>query len=99
MEYYAITEDWKGEKYLGITLKWDYINRNVSVYMPGYAQVDLINFQSEATTKPQDAPHQWNQPTYGVKTQYADTNNAYLVDAQSTLYVQQVCGMLLYYAI
>ena len=56
--------------------------------MPGYVQEDLLNFQNEATTKPQDVPHWWNQPTYGANNQYDDTDNADLVDAQSTLYVQ-----------
>ena len=37
--------------------------------------------------------HIWRQ------TQYADTDKADLVDAKSTLYVQQVCGTFLYYAI
>ena len=67
--------------------------------MLGYVQADLLKFQSEATTKPQDFLHRWNQPTYGAKTQYADTNNADLVDAQSTLYVQRFCGTFLCYAI
>ena len=91
-EDYEITEEWTGEKYLGLTLKWDYVNRNVSVSMPGYVKAALLKFQREATNKPQDALHWWNQPTYGAKTQYADTDEADLVDSKSTLYVQQVCG-------
>ena len=71
----------------------------MSVSMPVYIQSSLLKFQRETTTKPQDAPHWWNQPTYGAKTQHADTNKAYLVDAKSTLYVQQVCRTFLYYAI
>ena len=67
--------------------------------MPGYAQAALLKFQSEANTKPQDAPHWWNHPTYGAKTQYSDSKNSDLVDAQSTLYMQQVYGTFLYYAI
>ena len=84
-EDYDITEDWTGEKYLGLTLKWDYVNRNVSVSMPGYVKSALLKFQCEATTKPQYAPHRWNQPTHSVKTQYADTDKADLVDANYTL--------------
>ena len=70
----------------------------MSVSMPGYVQVSLLKFQSEATTKPQDAPHRWNQTIHGTKTHYYDTYNAELVDAQSTMYVQRVCGKFLYYA-
>ena len=49
--------------------------------------------------KSQDAPHHWNQPIYGTKTQYADTNTAELVDAHSKMYVQKVSGAFLYYTI
>ena len=98
-EDYDITEDWTEEKYLSLTLKWDYVNRNVSVSMPGYVKAALLKFQHKATTKPQDSSHRWNQPTYGAKTQYSDTEKADLVDAKYTLYVQQVCGTFLYYAI
>ena len=71
----------------------------MSVSMPGYVKAAILKFQRGATIKSQDAPHRWNQPTYGPKTQYADTDKADLVDANYTLYVQQVCGTLLYYAI
>ena len=33
-EDYKITEDWTREKYLGLTLKWDYFNINLSVSIP-----------------------------------------------------------------
>ena len=67
--------------------------------MPGYVKAALLKFQREATIKPQDAPHRWNQPTYGAKTQYANTIKADLVDAKSTLYGEQACGTFLYYTI
>ena len=57
-EDYTITEDWTGEKYLGLTLMWDYVNINVIVAMPGYVQTNLLKFQNKATIKPQDAPYQ-----------------------------------------
>ena len=67
--------------------------------MPGYVKSALLKFQREANTKHQYAPHRRNQPTYGAKTQYDDTDKADLVEKKSTLYVQQVCGTFLYYAI
>ena len=67
--------------------------------MPGYVKAALLKLQREATTNPQDAPHRWNQPTYGAKNQYADTDKADLVYEKYTLYVQQVCGTFLYYPI
>ena len=67
--------------------------------MSGYVKSALLKFQLEATTKPQDAPHRWNQRSYGAKNQYEETDKADLVDAKYTLYVQQVCVTFLYYAI
>ena len=56
-EDYEITEDWTGEKYLGLTLKWDCVNRNLSTSMLGYVKASLLTFQRESATKPHDAPH------------------------------------------
>ena len=67
--------------------------------MSGYVKASLLKFHREATTKPQDAPHRLNQPTYGTKTQYDETDKADLVNANSTLYIEQVCGYSLYYSI
>ena len=57
-----------GEKYLDLTLKWDYINRNVRVSMTGYVESALLKFQREATKKNQYFPHRWNQTMYGANT-------------------------------
>ena len=63
--------------------------------MLGYVQAALLELQNEASTKPKNAPHRWNQPKYGAKTQYADTDNADLVDVHSNIYVQRVCETFL----
>jgi hypothetical protein len=33
---YKMTTDWKGSLYCGISLDWDYVNRTVTLSMPGY---------------------------------------------------------------
>ncbi len=33
---YNITVDWEAHKYIGLTVKWDYLNRKVDLHMPGY---------------------------------------------------------------
>ena len=35
-EHYKITSDWKGKKYLGLDLDWDYDNSTVKLLMLGY---------------------------------------------------------------
>ena len=35
-EDYECKADWKGTRYIGLTLDWDYENREVHISMPGY---------------------------------------------------------------
>ena len=57
--YEAVSVDWAGTLYCGITLKWDYLQRTCELSMPGYVQQALNKFQHEITTtqKVTDAPH------------------------------------------
>ena len=41
---YEITADWKGKKYIGITLDWDYERHRVHLSMPGYIKAALQQF-------------------------------------------------------
>ena len=43
-ENYRIKEDWTGGKYIGITLDWDYVRRQVHLSMPGYNEAALKQF-------------------------------------------------------
>ena len=38
---YRIKSDWTGSKYIGITLDWDYVRRQVHLSMPGYREQGL----------------------------------------------------------
>ena len=38
---YTIMHEWKGKKYIGITLDWDYEQRQVHLSMPGYIEKAL----------------------------------------------------------
>jgi hypothetical protein len=46
---YAVKVDWKAEYYLGITTKWDYVNRTATSSMPGYVKEALLEFQHTST--------------------------------------------------
>ena len=43
--YKAVTRDWNGSVFCGISLKWDYTNRTVDLSMPGYIKKVLHKFQ------------------------------------------------------
>ncbi len=98
-EHYEILEDWKGTKFIGLTLKWDYSGRKVHISMPGYAEDALVRFQHKQPKRKQNAPHKHTPPNYGGKTQYAKPEQpSRLLDKVEKTYVQAVTGTLLYYA-
>ena len=96
--HYKVSEDWDGIRYCGLTIAWDYDNRTCDISMPGYIDRALQRFCHDKPSRPQHAPHTWEKPQYGAKTQYApapDTTPA--LSAEDTTRVQQVLGTLLYY--
>jgi hypothetical protein len=44
-EYYKCSCDWEGERYCGLTIKWDYAGQKVHLSMPGYVHKALTRFQ------------------------------------------------------
>ncbi len=95
---YETDTDWEGTRYLGLTLDWDYKNRNVHLSMPGYIKKTLLRFGHKPPHKPQHQPHEHATPTFGATIQYAkaeDTTQPLSKDDKK--YIQQVIGTLLYY--
>ena len=97
-ESYAITPEWKEEKYIGITLGWDYEQRQVHLSMPGYVEKALQQFNHPYPTKQQDLPYPHTPVKYRAKIQYAKTP----VDTQSVSevdkkFIQQVCKQFIFY--
>ena len=96
---YKLTTDWAGTSYLGLTLQWDYVARTVDISMPGYIEKALIRFQHSPPSRPQHSPHSWIAPQYGVQTQLTDhPDNTAALPVDGKLFIQQVLGVLLYYA-
>jgi hypothetical protein len=96
---YETDTDWEGTRYLGLTLDWDYKNRNVHLSMPGYIKKALLRFGHKPPDKPQHQPHEHTTPTYGATIQYAkaaDTSTP--LSKEEKKYIQQVIGTLLYYS-
>jgi hypothetical protein len=95
-EHYKLTCDWTGQRYIGITLDWDYKRRQVHLSMPNYVKKALKQFQHKVR-KLQNAPYPSAPIQYGAKKQYATQNSsAPLVDAKTKKFIQQVCGKFLF---
>jgi hypothetical protein len=70
----------------------------VDLYMPGYIKAALHKYQHAAPTRPEHAPHTWNPPVYGVKTQYVENETSSPeLSAKDINKLQQLTGTLLYY--
>jgi hypothetical protein len=96
---YNISSDWKGSAYCGLTLEWDYNSRTVDLSMSGYIKAALHRYQNAAPARPVHAPHTWNPPVYGAKTQYVeDDNNSPALSSKNVTKLQLLAGTLFYYA-
>ena len=61
--------DWKGERYIGIDLKWDYEKRTLQTSMDGYVKKALLQFQHDIPKQHHYAPSKYHTPKYGAKQQ------------------------------
>ena len=66
---YEVTEDWKGERYIGMHLRWDYEGRKVHLAMSRYVHKALKEFQHEAPKRKQNSPYPCAQKKYGKEAQ------------------------------
>jgi hypothetical protein len=96
---YNISSNWNGTAYCGLTLDWDYKKRTVDLSMPGYIKAALHKYQHPAPALPEHAPHTWNPPIYGNRTQFVNEipNSPALSDKDVNKLQQRTCT-LLYYA-
>jgi hypothetical protein len=98
-KYYKCSCDWKGERYCGLTIKWDYAGRKVHLSMPGYVRKALTRFQHKPPAKRQDQPYPHVKPNYGAKQQYSQENdNSPALNKAGKKFIQEVCGVFLFLA-
>lgn len=57
--------NWSGTKYCGLTLDWDYKNREVHISMPGYVKKALTKFKHSRLAKNKNQPHAHLTRSYG----------------------------------
>eukprot|EP00804_Cyclotella_cryptica_P008990 CCRYP_003099-RA/>CCRYP_003099-RA protein AED:0.27 eAED:0.27 QI:0/-1/0/1/-1/1/1/0/583 len=98
-EHYEMSQDWKGERYLGLTIAWDYTLQQVQLSMRGYCKKAGHRFHHPVPIKPQHQPYPHTPRTYGAKQQFVDTadDSALLSNIDKT-FIQEVIGVFLYYA-
>ena len=66
---YNITTDWRGERYIGITLSWNYFKRIVDLSMLEYIEIVLNGVCIPSYNRKQYSLHGWLKAQYGASTQ------------------------------
>ena len=97
-EYYKITVDWEGEKYVGIILKWDYQRRTLDTIVNGYVEQVLHKVQHKKSSKPQDAPAKAIPIQYGAKVQKPETDITPKLPAEGIKAIQEIVGVFNWYS-
>jgi hypothetical protein len=97
-EHYTLDVDWDGKLYSGITLTWDYKNKQVDISMPGYIKKILQRFLHECK-KPQHSPHYCSPKKYGDNAQDPlPEDESPSLNKPGITRIQQIVGAVLYYA-
>lgn len=95
---YELKVDWSGEKYIGITLQWDYVARTCRMSMPDYVRKGVSRFLGEDAQRIiKHSPAQYTQFKYGHQDAPQQDESAPLSKERVTR-VQALVGYFLYYA-
>ena len=98
--YEAVSVDWTGMLYCGITLRWVSLQRTCVLSMPGYVQQAVNKFQYgiTSTNKATDAPHPYKATKeHGLPMTHPMDNRAKL-SPQAIKHLKQIVGTFLFYS-
>ena len=98
--YEAVSVDWKGTLYCGITLKWDYRQRTCKLSMPGYVQQAVDKFQHGITSpnKASGAPHPYKSTKKQGLPMTQPINDTAKLSPQAIKLLQQIMGTFHFYS-
>jgi hypothetical protein len=96
-KFHGVKFNMAGDKFAGIDIKW--ATRRCPISMPGYIENLLIKFKHPCPTKPRLLLQRCLPIAYGAKAQLTpDANTSELLDKHHEHRIQEIVGLLLYYA-
>jgi hypothetical protein len=97
-ETYKLTEDWTGNLYCGISLRWDYARRRLDISMPGYIKIQLLKYE-HIMRRIQHCPYSPEPKRYGTDAQSPLPQDILRkLNDKEIKQVQKIVGSILYYA-
>jgi hypothetical protein len=96
---YQCSVEKEGERYCGLTIKWDYPNKKGHILMPKYIENGLKRFQHPPPIVKQNQLHPHVHKTYRAKMQYAkELDDSVPLDKMGKKFIQEVTGVFLFLA-
>ena len=96
-EEYRLEVDWKGSKYIGMTIEYNRKERWLRLSMPGYVKAALLRFGVERASKLTHNPTKFDTIVYGQRIQLTEEDDSPpCTDAEAT-FIRAVIGVFLYY--
>ncbi len=98
-KFHGVQYNMAGDKFAGIDIRWDYVGRSCCISMPDYIENLLIKFKHPWPTKPRCSPHKCLPIACNAKAQLIpETDTSDLLNDHRKRRVQEIVGLLLYYA-
>ena len=98
-QHYKMEEDWKGELYCGITIKWNYEKGYVDISMPNYVHKKLVEYSHKTPKRAQHCPYAPPPVRYGKESNLTiPEETSPPATEEEKKYIQRVLGSFLYYA-
>ncbi len=66
---YILTKDWTGNLYCGIMLEWDYMNHTANIFMPGYIEKKLQDYEHVTAKRLQTCLYSPEPKHFGTEAQ------------------------------
>ena len=97
-EFTAVSTEWEGKLYCGITLEWNYSKRWLDISMPGYIKKVLQKYLHESPEKPQHSPYIIAPKKYGKEAHNPlPPDESSPVPKDKIKQIQVIVGSLLFY--
>ncbi len=98
-KFHGLQYNMAGNKFAGMDMEWNYAAHRCRISMPGYISSLLLKFKHPHPTKPLLSPYKCLPITYGAKLNITPEPDALeLLDASCKHCIQEIVGLLLYYA-
>ena len=96
-QWYKVTTDWEGSKYVGIDLKWDYKKRTLETSVQGYVKEALHQLQHKPPSKPVHSPAKAKPIQYGAKIQTSTVDTSKPLSEEGIKRIQSAVGKFVWY--